>query len=92
MLRVHWKAALQILKHDSGTSGLEISFQRSKGLKLDVSADANYVNKPTDRRSVSGGVGMFGDSAVNWFSKYKSASRFQLGVQSVHLVVSKWYW
>ena len=34
-----------------------------------VFADANYAEKATDRRSVSGGVVLCGGAAVSWFSR-----------------------
>ena len=38
-------------------------------IALEMFADADYVSKATDRRSVSGGVIMCGGASVPWFSK-----------------------
>ena len=60
----HWKAALGILEHINGTSEDGITFQRASSISLEVFADADYASKATDRRSVSGGVIMYGGASV----------------------------
>ena len=52
---IHWKAALGILEDFSGTSDYGNTFQRGtlSSISLEVSADADYASKATDRRSVS---------------------------------------
>ena len=68
---VHWRAALGILGHVRRTSSLGITFQRgSVGERgLQAFADADYASKATNRRSVSGGLVMFGGACVSWFSR-----------------------
>ena len=66
---VHWQAALCIVGYLKSTSGFGITFQRGSGVDLVVFADANYAEKATDRRSVSGGVVLCGGAAVSWFSR-----------------------
>ena len=66
---IHWKAALGILEYILGTSEHSITFQRGNfsGISLEVFADADYASKATDRRSVSGGLIMWGGASVCWF-------------------------
>ena len=66
---VHWKAVRMIMGYLRTTRHLGITFQRGRGLNLEVYADSDYASKATDRRSVSGGVVMCGGSAVSWFSR-----------------------
>ena len=68
---IHWKAALGILEYINGTSEYGITFQRgtSSSISLEVFAGADYASKATDRRSVPGGVIMFGGASVCWFSR-----------------------
>ena len=66
---IHWKVALGILEYIDGTSEYGITFQRGtlSSISLEVFADADYVAKATDRRSVSGGVIICGGASVCWF-------------------------
>ena len=66
---IHWKAALGILAYINGTSDFGIIYQRGTlaSISLEVFADADYANKATDRRSVSGGAIMCGGACVYWF-------------------------
>ena len=66
---VHWKAALNIVRYLKSTSHFGITFQQGSGIDLEVFADADYASTATDRRSVSGGIGMCGGAAVSWFSR-----------------------
>ena len=66
---VHWQATLCILQYLKSTSNFGITFQRGSGIDLEVYADANYAEKATDRRSVSGGVVICGGATVSWFSR-----------------------
>ena len=66
---IHCKVALGILEYINGISEYGIAFQREtlSSILLEVFADADYVSKATDRRSVSGGVIMYGGASVCWF-------------------------
>ena len=68
---IHWKVALGILEYINGTSEYGTTFQRGalSGISLEVFADADYVFKAIDRRSVSGGLIMCGGGSVCWFSR-----------------------
>ena len=63
---IHWKAALDILEYIYGTSEYGITFHRGflSGISLEVFVDADYASKATDRRSVSGGLIMYGGASV----------------------------
>ena len=68
---VHWKAALSILGYVRRACSFRINFQRGTvgGLSMQVFADADYARKATGRRSVSGGLVMFGGASVSWVSR-----------------------
>ena len=68
---IHWKAALGILAYINGTSCIGITYQRrtAASVSFEVFADADYVSKATDRRSVSGGAIMCAGACVCWFSR-----------------------
>ena len=72
---VHWKGALGILRYVRQTSPFGITFQRGTvgGLSMPVFADADYVSKATDRRSVSGGLVIYGCASVSWFSRIQKS-------------------
>ena len=68
---IHWKAALGILAYINGTSSFDLTYHigTSVYVSLEVFAEADYANKATDRRSVSGGAIMCGGACVCWFSR-----------------------
>ncbi|CAB1107675.1 unnamed protein product [Ectocarpus sp. CCAP 1310/34] len=70
---VHWKAALGILGYVRRTSWMGITFERGvvtgTGMSMQVFVDADYASKAADRRSVSGGLVMYGGGCVTWFSR-----------------------
>ena len=68
---IHWKAARSILGYAMRRSYFGISFQKGTltGISLISFADADYVSRSTDRRSVSGGVVMCAAGPVSWHSK-----------------------
>ena len=76
---IHWKTALGILEYINGTSEYGITFQRGalSGISLEVFANADYASKATDRRSVSGGVIMYGGASVCWFFRTQKCVRLQ---------------
>ena len=68
---VHWKSALGIVAYINGTCGFGITYQRGTtvGISLEVSADADYASRATDRWSVSGGAIMCAGACWCWFSR-----------------------
>ena len=68
---IHWKPALDILAYVNDPCGFGITHQRGTtvGISLEVFADADYVRKATDRRSMSGGAIMCAGACVCWFSR-----------------------
>ena len=68
---IDWKSALGVMAYINGTRGFDITYQRGTtvGISIGVFADADYANKATDRRSVSGGAIMCGGACVCWFSR-----------------------
>lgn len=66
---VYWTAAVRLLEYIKGTSNLGITFQRGRGLHLEVLVDTEYGRKATDRRSILGGVMICGLAAVSWLSR-----------------------
>ena len=65
---IHWKVALSTLGYVGRRVHSDLVF-RVAGLGMQVFADADYVCKAADRRSVSGGLVMYGGVCVSWFSK-----------------------
>ena len=65
---IYRKVALGILEYINGTSVYRITFQRGtlSSISLEVFADADYVSKATDRRSVSRGAIMCGGASICW--------------------------
>ena len=66
---VHWSTAIGILEYVFGTSDLGVMFRRGRGLELVGFANADYVSKAIDRRSVSGGAVVCAGACVCWFSR-----------------------
>ena len=75
--KVHWKTAAGILEYVFIPSDFGVTFHRGSGLELVAYADADYANKATDRRSVSGAAVMCAGACVCLFPKLKSAPRFR---------------
>ena len=75
---IRWKAALGMLEYINGTSEYGITFQVEtlSSNSLEVFADADYASKATDRRSVSGGVIMYGGASVFGIPGLRSALLF----------------
>ena len=75
--KTHWKAARKILDYLRATAHLGLTYRRGDGLDVgvgydlgvEVSVDADYASKATDRRSVSGAVVTCGGAPVAWLSR-----------------------
>ncbi|CAN0476089.1 unnamed protein product, partial [Discosporangium mesarthrocarpum] len=67
--KAHWHQGIKILRYLLGTRTWGINYKRGLGQELFACADSSYVGDSNDRRSVSGGVIMFSDGAVSWFSR-----------------------
>ena len=63
-----WKSVLKTMSYLHGTKGMCLPFVRGSGLDLTAYSDADYADKPNDRRSVSGTVITLGVAAVSWVS------------------------
>ena len=63
-----WDAVLKILGYLRGTKTLGLTLT-GKGGDLVAYADSNYATDREDRKSVSGGAIMYGDSCISWFSR-----------------------
>ena len=61
----HWRAVRKIIAYLSKTKDLGLVFVKGGDRKLSVYVDADYANKDTDRRSVSGVAVMVGGTVVN---------------------------
>ena len=59
------------MEYINGTSEYGIIFQRGtlSSISLEVFTDADYASMATVRRSVSGGLIMYGGASVCWFSR-----------------------
>ena len=66
--REDWKTVLNILGYLHGTKDLGLGLTGTGG-QLVAYADSNYATTRKDRKSVSGGAIMYGDSCIAWFSR-----------------------
>ena len=64
----HWRALLQVAAYVIGSKEKGLKFVRGSGFRRSVFADANYVAKSNDRRSVAGVAVLLGDTAISWKS------------------------
>ena len=64
-IRLRWKAVRKIIAYLKATKDLGVVFRRGGDLKLSLFADADYADRCSDRRSVSGVAGMLGNTAVS---------------------------
>ena len=60
----HWKAVLRILRYLIGTKDLGLTYNMGTSESFAAYVDSDYGSKTDDRRSVSGGVIMYGGAAV----------------------------
>ena len=68
----HWKAAVKVLKYLRETSGLGLTFKKSREWasgELVLYADADYASAVSDRRSGSGAAVNVAGVAVSWLSR-----------------------
>ena len=65
----HWKAVRRVLEYVKMTVGFGLTFVRGSGKHLSAFADSSYAPRGTDCRSISGGVVMYGKTAIAWFSR-----------------------
>ena len=69
--RLHWQAAMHVLMYVRFTSSFGIIFQRGMvgGDRMKLFADSDFASKATDRRSVSGPVGIFAGACVMYLCR-----------------------
>ena len=65
----HWKAVKRVLAYLKMTVSLGLVYRRGSGKHLSAFADSSYAPRETNRRSVSGGIVMYGKTAIAWFSR-----------------------
>ena len=61
---VHWRTVVCTFEYFCSTSDLGLRFEKGSELELGAFADADYANKATDFRSVSGVVIMCAGAGV----------------------------
>ena len=66
---VHWVVVLRILRYLRGTAFQSLPLSYTSSLELRAYFDANYVNDPTDRKSVTDFCIFLGDYLISWKSK-----------------------
>lgn len=64
----HWKCAKRVLKYLQGTKNYCLKFERS-GNELQGYVDADWANDKQDRKSYTGFIFTFANSAVSWQSR-----------------------
>ena len=72
---VHWKNGLQILKYLKGTKTMGVKLGKSTIDELNCYSDADWANDLDDRKSVTGGIILYGNSPIAWTSKKQPAVR-----------------
>ena len=65
----HWKAVKRILAYVKLTVDLGLIFWRGSGKQLSALTNLSYASHETTRRSISGGIVMYGKTAITWFSR-----------------------
>ena len=64
----HWRALLQVAVYINGSKEICLELVRGSGLRLPVFADADYVVKSNERRSVSSVAVLLRDTSISWKS------------------------
>lgn len=62
----HWEAVKEIMAYLRRTRGLGPTFVRGSRSDLPVYSDADYTDKSSEKRSVSGMVGTLGGVVISW--------------------------
>ncbi|XP_049934544.1 retrovirus-related Pol polyprotein from transposon RE1 isoform X1 [Nymphaea colorata] len=67
--KVHWDAAMMILRYLKNSPGTGLFFQNGTSLTISVYVDADYAGCPSDRKSTTGFCVFIGSNLVTWKSK-----------------------
>ena len=65
----HWSAVMQIFAYLKKTRDMGLTFSRDSDRVPTAFADASYASDRDSRRSVSGGLVMYGGTAIAWYSR-----------------------
>ena len=65
----HWETAINLLRYIKGTKFFGITLGKSTIRTLVSYSDADWANDSEDRKSISGGVLLWGSSILQWFAK-----------------------
>lgn len=69
----HKHALRRLMRYLRSTISLRISFGKKEEKLLGVFSDADYVAEKTDRKSITGMVGLIGGGLIFWGSKNQSS-------------------
>ncbi|XP_049931235.1 retrovirus-related Pol polyprotein from transposon RE1 isoform X2 [Nymphaea colorata] len=67
--KVHWDAAMMILRYLKNSPGMGLFFQNGTSLTISVYVDADYAGCHLDRKSTTGFCVFIGSNLVTWKSK-----------------------
>jgi hypothetical protein len=67
--KLFWKAGKHVLRYLKGTSEYGLWYRQTDEVKLHGFMDADWVSKPIDRKSTSGGIFSIGSTIVSWYSR-----------------------
>lgn len=65
----HWRALKTLMRYLRSTYSLRLRFGPGGNSTLVVYSDADYAMDKTDRKSISGALGMLWGAAIFWFSR-----------------------
>ena len=69
----HCSAVKRILHYLHNTANLQLTYGSDNGLKVVAYCDANYVNDPDTRKSISGFAFMFNSGSFAWSSQKQTS-------------------
>lgn len=67
--KIHWSAVKRIFRYLKGTINYRLEYNRDAYKDIEGFNDADWGNKMTDRKSVTGSCFRFQGALISWFSK-----------------------
>eukprot|EP00253_Pinus_taeda_P008395 PITA_08395 len=80
LTKLFWKAAKHVLRYLRGTTQYGLWYRRTEGVKLQGFIDVDWVGRPSDRKSTSGGIFNLGSVVLSWYSRKQRLISLSLAV------------